>query len=216
MSILEEMASAVIKRDVGACVDLANQIINEGIDPLEAIQEGFAKGMETVGHNFESGEFYLPEMILAAKAMNAGVDVLNPVIASKSLGKVQDKGKVVLATVQGDMHDIGKNILKLIMSTSGFEVIDLGKDVKVDTIISEAKDQKADIIGLSALMTTTMGYMPTLIQELTEMGIRQDFKVMIGGAPVTEEWANEIGSDGYAKDAVEAVQVAKAILNVNT
>ena len=213
MSILEEMASAVIKRDVGACVDLANQIINEGIDPLEAIQEGFAKGMETVGRNFESGKFYLPEMILAAKAMNAGIDVLKPVIASKSLGKVQDKGKVALATVQGDMHDIGKNILKLIMSTSGFEVIDLGKDVKVDTIISEARDKNADIIGLSALMTTTMGYMPILIQELTEMGIRQDFKVMVGGAPVTEEWANEIGSDGYAKDAVEAVQVAQAILN---
>ena len=213
MGIFEDMANAVIGRDVGACVDLANQIINEGTNPLEAIQEGFAKGMETVGRNFESGKFYLPEMILAAKAMNAGIDVLKPVIASKSLGKFQDKGKVVLATVQGDMHDIGKNILKLIMSTSGFEVIDLGKDVKVDTIISEAKDQKADIIGLSALMTTTMGYMPILIQELTEMGIRQDFKVMVGGAPVTEEWANEIGSDGYAKDAVEAVQVAKAILN---
>lgn len=213
MSIFEDMANAVIGRNVGACVDLSNRVIKEEIDPLKAIQEGFAKGMETVGRNFESGKFFLPEMILAAKAMNAGVDVLKPVIASKSLGKVQDKGKVVLATVQGDMHDIGKNILKLIMSTSGFEIIDLGKDVKVDTIISEAKDQQADIIALSALMTTTMGYMPILMEELSEMGIRQDFKVMVGGAPVTEEWADEIGSDGYAEDAVAAVQVAKALLN---
>ncbi len=213
MSILEEMANAVIKRDTAACIDLANQAIREDIDPLEAIQKGFAKGMEVVGQNFESGKFYLPEMMLAAKAMNAGVDILNPVIASKNLGKVQDKGKVVLATVQGDMHDIGKNILKLIMSTSGFEIIDLGKDVKVDRIISEARDKNADIIGLSALMTTTMTFMQVVIEELSEMDIRDDFKVIVGGAPVTEKWANEIGSDGYAKDAVEAVQVAKGIMN---
>ena len=153
MSILEEMASAVIKRDVGACVDLANQIINEGIDPLEAIQEGFAKGMETVGRNFESGKFYLPEMILAAKAMNAGIDVLKPVIASKSLGKFQDKGKVVLATVQGDMHDIGKNILKLIMSTSGFEVIDLGNPTFLGRFAPIVKDLPVNTVLLDPHLT---------------------------------------------------------------
>ena len=111
------------------------------------------------------------------------------------------------------MHDIGKNILKLIMSTSGFEVIDAGKDVKVGTIVKEAKEKNADIIGLSALMTTTMAYMPVLIEELSELGIREEFKIMVGGAPVTKEWANEIGSDGYAKDAVEAVTVAKKMLD---
>jgi 5-methyltetrahydrofolate--homocysteine methyltransferase len=212
MGILGEMAEAVVNRDKEACAKLAERALEEGLDPMETIHEGFAKGMEVVGNNFESGQIYLPEMMSSAQAMNAGVEVLEPALAAKSPGAVMKEGKIILATVQGDMHDIGKNIVKLIMSTSGFEIIDLGKNVKVERIIEEAQDKKADIIALSALMTTTMGYMPVLIEELSEIGCRQDFKVMVGGAPVTKQWAKEIGSDGYAKDAAEAVKVAKALV----
>ena len=212
MGILEEMADAVINRDKEACAKLADKAIKEDLDPIEAIQEGFAKGMEVVGNNFECGKIYLPEMMSSAQAMNLGVKVLEPALATKSPEAVKKEGKIILATVQGDMHDIGKNIVKLIMSTAGFEIIDLGRNVKVERIIDEAQDKKADIIALSALMTTTMGYMPVLIEELTEMGFKQDYKVMVGGAPVTEKWAKQIGADGYAGDAVGAVKVAKELV----
>ncbi len=212
MTILEKMADAVIRGNEADCIELAKGALKEGVDPVEAIQEGFAKGMETVGINFESGKFYLPEMMLAAKAMNAGVKILEPAIASKGSQGLQKSARVVLATIQGDMHDIGKNIVKLIMSTSGFDVIDLGKDVKVTRIIEEAQEREADIIGVSALMTTTMGYMPQLIEDLCEMNIRKNFKVIIGGAPVTPEWAEEIGSDGYAKDAAGAIRIARELM----
>jgi 5-methyltetrahydrofolate--homocysteine methyltransferase len=212
MGILQEMADAVINRDKEACAKLADKAIKEDLDPIEAIQEGFAKGMEVVGNNFECGKIYLPEMMSSAQAMNLGVKVLEPALATKSPEAVKKEGKIILATVQGDMHDIGKNIVKLIMSTAGFEIIDLGRNVKVERIIDEAQDKKADIIALSALMTTTMGYMPVLIEELTEMGFKQDFKVMVGGAPVTEKWVKQIGADGYARDAIGAVKVAKELV----
>lgn len=216
MTILQDMADAVIRGDEEACIDLANRALEEGIDPVEAIQRGFSLGMETVGGKFECGEFYLPQMMLAAKAMNAGVSLLEPVIASRDSQELLKRGTVVLATIQGDMHDIGKNIVKLLMSTSGFDVIDLGKDVKVTRIIEEAQENEADIIGLSALMTTTMGYMPELIRELSEMNLRDRYKVMVGGAPVTSEWAVEIGFDGYAEDAVAAVRVARGLMGKHT
>jgi corrinoid protein of di/trimethylamine methyltransferase len=212
MAIFEEMAQAVVKGNEKACVELAQKALDDGIDPVEAIQEGFSKGMAVIGEDFESGKAYLPEMMLAAKAMNGGVAILEPAIEAKG-GETQQKGRVLLATIHGDMHDIGKNIVKLLMSTSGFEIIDLGKDVRVATIVDEAQARRADIIGVSALMTTTMGYMPVLMEELTFAGIRDKYKVMVGGAPVTAEWADEIGSDGYAKDAVGAVRVARELLD---
>ncbi len=168
--------------------------------------------METVGCNFESGKIFLPEMMESAEAMNAGVEVFKTFIAEKGTGALHNIGKILLATIQGDMHDIGKNIVKLLISGSAFEVIDLGKDVKISKIIDEAEEKEVNIIGLSALMTTTMGYMPEIIEELSELGLRKEFKVMVGGAPVTEEWAKEIGADGYAKEAVGAVRVAKELL----
>jgi methylmalonyl-CoA mutase cobalamin-binding domain/chain len=143
--------------------------------------------------------------------MKAGVAVLERAMPAADDGG-SSKPKVVLATIQGDVHEIGKNILRIILSTSGFEVVDLGRDVKVATIVERAVAEKADIIGVSALMTTTMMYMKTLIEELSEAGIRKDFKVMVGGAPVTEEWAREIGADGYGKDAFAAIQVAKDLV----
>jgi methanogenic corrinoid protein MtbC1 len=148
MTLFEKMADAVIRGNEADCIELANGALKEGIEPVDAIQQGFAKGMETVGINFECGKFYLPEMMLAAKAMNAAVKILEPVIASKGSGGIQKSGKVVLATIQGDMHDIGKNIVKLIMSTSGFDVIDLGKDVKVTRIIEEAQEKNLGSLPL--------------------------------------------------------------------
>jgi corrinoid protein of di/trimethylamine methyltransferase len=213
MTIFEDMADAVIRGDEADCIELANRVLNENIDPVEAIQKGFSKGMETVGKKFESGEFYLPQMLLAAKAMDAGVAILEPSIASRDSQEKLKSGTIVLATIQGDQHDIGKNIVKLLLSTSGFYVIDLGKDVKVIRIIEAAQEKKADIIGVSALMTTTMGYMPELIIELTEMNIRQSYKVMVGGAPVTSDWAEEIGFDGYGEDAVAAVRLARELMD---
>jgi corrinoid protein of di/trimethylamine methyltransferase len=216
MTLFEKMADAVIRRSKEDCVGLASQALEEGIEPIEAIQEGYAKGMETVGNEFESGRIYLPEMMESAEAMNAAVDVFKPAMQSKGSGKLATRGTVLLATIQGDMHDIGKNIVRLLLSGSGFEVIDLGKDVPVSRIIEEAEAKDVDIIGLSALMTTTMGYMPALIKELDEMGIRQSFKVMVGGAPVTEEWAAKIGSDGYAENAVGAVRIASELVDGKT
>ena len=211
MDSLKHMAEAVIAGDAERCVTLAKQAIQDNLDPVEAIQQGFSKGMDTVGRKFESGEMFLPEMMQAAEAMNAAVAVLKPSIESSGSGNLQDFGKVVLATIQGDMHDIGKNIVKLLLGTSGFEVVDLGKDVKAALIIDRAEEVRAKVIGVSALMTTTMGYMPDLIQELQELGIKTEFPVMVGGAPVTEEWAKEIGADGYARDAVGAVRIARKL-----
>jgi corrinoid protein of di/trimethylamine methyltransferase len=211
MTILEQLKEAVERGDTKACVALAQQVVADGLDPMEAIDGGLAIGMKIIGDNFQSGQAFLPEMMLAASAMNAAVDILEPAIAAKGLN-VEKKGKIMLATIHGDMHDIGKNIVKLMFSTSGFEVTDLGKDVRVATIIEQAEAHQADIIAVSALMTTTMGYMRVLMEELEFAGIRDKYKVMIGGAPVTQEWAEKIGVDGYAKDAVGAVKKAGELM----
>ena len=208
---MEQMAEAVIAGDAELCASLAKRAITEKVDPVVAIQKGFSSGMNSVGENFESGKMFLPEMMQAAEAMNAGVAVLKPVIETRGSDVLAASGRVALATIQGDMHDIGKNIVKLVLSTSGFEITDLGKDVKIESIIEKAEEFRADVIGVSALMTTTMGYMPELIAELNDMGLRDRFSVMVGGAPVTEEWAEEIGADGYSKDAVGAARIARGL-----
>ena len=211
MSVLSDMTAAVMRGDGEACVELATQALESGVDPLTAIKDGLAPGMDAVGRGFESGELYLPDMMLAGEAMQAGVAVLERALPAAEAAESR-LGKVVLATIQGDVHDIGKNILRLLMATSGFVVVDLGRDVKVATIIERAQQEDADIIGLSALMTTTMMYMKELIEELVELDLRDAFKVMVGGAPVTEDWAKEIGADGYAKDAFGAIHVAEGLI----
>jgi len=211
MSILKEMADAVVAGDVEACRALAEKAVAEGMDPVKAIQGGFSAGMDRVGRQFECGDMYLPEMMQAADAMNAGVAILKPHIESQQNGLI-DSGKVLLATIQGDMHDIGKNIVKILISTAGFEVIDLGRNVMVSDIAERAEEEVVDVLGVSALMTTTMGYMPEVVEELEELGIRDRIIYLVGGAPVTEEWAREIGSDGYASDAAEAVRVVKELV----
>jgi trimethylamine corrinoid protein len=211
MTILKQLKDAVISGDKEVCVELAQQVVADGMDPMEAIDGGLAIGMKIIGDNFQSGQAFLPEMMLAASAMNAAVEILEPAIAAKGQN-VEKKGKILLATIHGDMHDIGKNIVKLMFSTSGFDVTDLGKDVRVATIIEQAEAREVDIIAVSALMTTTMAYMRVLVEELEFAGLRDKYKVMIGGAPVTPEWAEKIGVDGYAKDAVGAVKKAGELM----
>jgi len=210
-NIFEEMELAIIDGDEELCASLAQKAIDEGLDPAEAIDKGFAKGMRVLGDRFESGECFLPELLTAEDAMNAAMEILQPKI-EESQAQREKLGKVVIGTIQGDVHDIGKNIVKLFMSVAGFEVVDVGRDVPVRTFIKTAQKEKADIIAASALMTTTMVYMPELIKQLKELGIRDQFKVMVGGAPVIKSWAMEVGSDGYGLTAKEAVQNALELM----
>ncbi len=210
-NIFEDMEQAIIDGDEELCANLAHQAINENIDPAEAIEKGYAKGMRVLGDRFESGECFLPSLLLAEDAMGAALEILKPKIEETQAQK-EKQGKVVIGTIQGDVHDIGKNIVKLFMSVAGFDVIDVGRDVPVRTFIQTAQKENADIIAASALMTTTMVYMPELIKQLKELGIRDQFKVMVGGAPVIKSWAQEIGSDGYGLTAKEAVENAKELL----
>ena len=182
-----------------------------GLDPLVALERGFSKGLEILGDQFEKGEVFLTEILLAEDAMKAGVAVLQPKI-EKSKTTSTTSGKVVIGTVQGDVHDIGKNIIKLFLGVSGFECIDLGRDVPVETFIDTAVRENADIIATSALMTTTMVHMPALIDRLVERGIRDHFKVMVGGAAVVGPWAAKIGADGYARTTKEAVAQALELI----
>ncbi len=210
-NIFEKMEQAIIDGDEELCASLAKKTIDERIDPAEAIEKGYAKGMRVLGDRFERGECFLPQLLLAEDAMSAAMEILKPEI-EESKAHIDKRGKVVIGTIQGDVHDIGKNIVKLFMSVAGFEVIDVGRDVPVRTFIQSARKENADIIAASALMTTTMVYMPELIKQLKELGIRDQYKVMLGGAPVIKSWAQEVGSDGYGLTAKEAVENAKELL----
>ncbi len=210
-NIFEEMEQAIIDGDEELCTSLAQKTIEESIDPAEAIDKGFAKGMRVLGDRFESGECFLPELLTAEDAMNAAMEILKPKI-EESQAQKEKRGKIVIGTIQGDVHDIGKNIVKLFMSVAGLEVIDLGRDVPVRTFIQTAQKENADIIAASALMTTTMVYMPELIKQLKELGLREQYKVMVGGAPVIKSWAREVGADGYGLTAKEAVQSALELM----
>ena len=206
--ILQQMQKAIIDGDADEAAQLARKALEQDINPLTALEEGYGKGMGVLGKKFENGEIFLPALLLAEEAMNAAVEVLKPKIEELKAEVTMKKGKVVIGTIEGDVHDIGKNIIRLFLSISGFEVIDLGRDVPVKKFIDEAQKSGADIIGASALMTTTMIFMPELIKQLGEKGIRDKYKVMVGGAPVVREWAKEIGSDGYGRTSSEAIDEA--------
>ncbi len=205
------MAQSVIEGDQEMACRLAKEAIGKEMDPVEAVEKGYAKGMGVVGERFETGECFLPEILLAEEAMTAAIEILKPKIEERGTKKTY-KGKIIIGTIQGDVHDIGKNIVKLILTVNGFDVIDLGRDVPVKTFIETARRERPDIIAASALMTTTMIYMPELIKQLKELGIRDQFKVIVGGAPVIPEWANKIGADGYGKDTKEALEVASRLV----
>lgn len=205
------MKQSIIDGDEDAAAAVARQALDAGIDPLEAINRGYVAGMSYVGDQFSAGEMFLPDMMLAAEAMKAAIAVLEPEMQKRGTQR-QMLGKVVLGTVKGDIHEIGKNLVATMLSASGFEVYDLGVDVPLEKFIEKAREVNADIIGMSALLTTTMTGQRTVIEMLDDMGLRSTIKVIVGGAPVTRSWAAEIGADGMSEDAMGAVALAKKLV----
>jgi len=208
--LIKESIRSVVEGDEDAATKVANTIIAEGINPVEIISEGFARGMIKVGDLFENEEYALPEVLLSADAMQAALDLLSPHIPREEVKK--KLGKVVIGTVQGDIHDIGKRIVATMLEVHGFEVYDLGRDVPLENFIEKVIEVDADIVAASALMTTTMVAQKMLHEALQEAGIRDKVKLMVGGAAVTQEWADKIGADGYAEEVTEAVKKAKQLV----
>jgi len=207
MADLGAIAEALIRGDRDTVADLVQKALDEGVDAEAILNEGLVAGMDVVGRKFRNNEFYVPEVLIAARAMNAGMELLEPILAEAG---AKPAGVVVLGTVKGDLHDIGKNLVGMMLKGGGFKVVDAGIDVAPERFVQLAQQNDAQLIGLSALLTTTMTQMPNVIEALKEAGL--DAKVMIGGAPITQEYADEIGADGYAPDAASAVDLARQLI----
>jgi len=210
-NILQDLSSSVIEGDSAKAEATAKRALERGMDPLLAITDGLNKGMARVGDDFSKLKVYLPEVMMAADAMKAALAILEPAALKKDSSSLK-KRKIVIATIMGDIHDIGKNIVALLMRANGFEVYDMGRDIPIDAMINKALDTQSDIIAASTLLSTSMPYMEDLLKLLKERNLRERFTVMVGGGPVTREWAEEIGADGYGDDGDEAVRVAKELL----
>jgi 5-methyltetrahydrofolate--homocysteine methyltransferase len=206
MSLLDDLRHNVIDGNADEVENLVRQAIDQGLPPGRILNEGLISAMAEVGQLFERGEFYVPEMLIAARAMESGLELLQPHLAEAN---VQAIGKVVIGTVQGDLHDIGKNLVGMMLRGAGFEVIDLGVDVSPQKFVEAAKEHQPDFVGCSALLTTTMPKMKAIVEALQTAGVRHNLKVMVGGAPLTEAYAAEIGADIYAPDAASAATRAK-------
>jgi len=210
-SILKKLADSILSFEEEVAKSAAQEALDAGVDPLKALEKGLKVGIDIVGDKFSRDELFLPHLLMAADALNAAVSVLKKNIPPEAIDKMR-VGTIVIATVKDDIHDVGKNIVSALLSASGFEVHDLGKDVNVALIVDKAVAVDADIIMASALMTTTMRRQRGIIEELEFKGIRGQFLVMVGGGPTTQEWAIEIGADGYGKNAAEAIAVAKKLM----
>lgn len=206
---LSDAKKAIREADQDKAEEIAEKAIAEGIDPVELLEEGFVAGIVEVGMLFEEEKIFLPELMLSAKAMKKATEICNKAIPKE---RAKQKGKVVLGTVEGDIHDIGKSIVESFLSASGFEVYDLGRDVKAKDFIDKAVEVDADVIAASALLTTTMPKQQELVDELKKAALRDRFKTIIGGAPVDQKWADEIGADAYAEDAAGAAQKIKELI----
>ena len=209
MQVLADLSKAVEAGILNETVALTNRAIEEGIDPRDILEKGLITAMEIVGQKFKRHEIFVPEMLIAARAMNKALSILEPAIIHD---KVETTRTILLGTVQGDLHDIGKNLVGIMFKGAGFRVIDLGTDVAVERFIAAGREHKPDIIGLSALLTTTMGYMQLVIEGLRRQGIAA--KVIVGGAPITEAYAKKINAHGYADNAAAAVDVGKKLLGL--
>jgi 5-methyltetrahydrofolate--homocysteine methyltransferase len=207
--ILQSMFDAVVdgkKADVEALVAKA---VEAKVDPGEILHGGLVAAMTEVGRRFEAGEYYVPEMLIAARAMQSGLSILRPLLVASG---VKTAGKVVMGTVRGDLHDIGKNLVAMMFEGAGYEVVDLGTDVAPEKFAAAVREHKPQLVGMSALLTTTMQNMKSTIEAIEDMGLRDKVKVMVGGAPLTEAFAKEVGADGYAPDASRAVALAKKLV----
>lgn len=204
--VLSELSAAIIGGKLDEAQALTQQALDEGADAKAVLNQGLMPGMDYVGVEFKAGRMFVPEVLRSARAMQSGMDILKPLLA---LSGASMKGKVVLGTVKGDLHDIGKNLVAMMCEGAGFEVKDLGKNVEPETFVAEVKAFAPDVVGMSALLTTTMRAMEHTIRALEEAGVRDRVKVMVGGAPVNQAFADKIGADGYASNAVSAAEMAK-------
>ena len=209
--LLNSITLSIVEGRPDDTVELTKQALADGLEPLTIIDEGLTAGMNIVGDKFQTGEYYLPHLIIAASGMQQAMELLEPELCSRQQ-EAESAGVVVIGSVAGDIHEIGKSLVGTMMSANGFQVHDLGVDVPNETFIAKVKETGADILGLSALLTTTMTVQRQIIKELEEAGIRDQVRVMIGGAPISQEWAETIGADGYAEDAVGAVELAKQMV----
>jgi len=209
--LLNKITLSLVEGQPDETVELTRQALAEGLEPLTIINQGLTEGMTIVGDKFQTGEYYLPHLIIAASGMKQAMELLEPELQSRDQ-QAESAGVVVIGSVAGDIHEIGKSLVGTMMSANGFKVYDLGVDVPIETFIAKVKETGANILGLSALLTTTMTVQRKIIRELEEAGIRDQVKVMIGGAPISQEWSDTIGADGYAEDAVGAVELAKVMV----
>jgi len=206
---LKSISSAVIEGRADEIRQLTLQALDAGKTAKQILDEGLVPGMDYVGSQMKSGEMFIPEVLLSARAMQTALNILKPKFAE---GGAHMRGRVVLGTVQGDLHDIGKNLVAIVLEGAGFEVFDLGKDVTPEAFVEAVKEKEPDIVGMSALLTTTMGMMRRTIEALKAAGVRDKVKLMVGGAPLTSAFAEEIGADGYGPDAVSAIELAKRFM----
>jgi trimethylamine corrinoid protein len=209
--LLNSIKKAIIEGNKDNAEQLAQRAVSEKMDLNEIIEKGYIQGIQEVGTLWEEGEYFLPELIMSAECMKAAMQVLQPELEKAQID-VRSAGTIVIGTVEGDIHDIGKNLVASILSANGFDVVDLGADVKLESFIEKAEEVKADLICLSALLTTTMTGQKKLIELLKEKGLSDRYKVMVGGAPVNQKWADDIGADGYSENALTAVGAAKKLL----
>jgi 5-methyltetrahydrofolate--homocysteine methyltransferase len=209
MERLKAIAENVLKGQFAQTYDLVQLALDEGASPEKVLNEGLLKGIEEVGRLFKEEEIYVPEMLMAAKAMQQGMDVLEPLLVGEAR---KNLGKIVLGTVKGDLHDLGKYLVSIMLRASGFEVIDIGIDISADKFISRAVEEDSRLIGMSALLTTTMPYMKTVVDEIEKAGLKTQIKTIIGGTCVTQDFADKIGADAYGANAGDAVEKAKQLL----
>ncbi|MBJ6749498.1 corrinoid protein [Geomonas anaerohicana] len=207
--LFQRLSDAVVDMDEDEAVAAANEVVERGIDAYRAIELGLSAGMERAGQLFDEEEYFIPELLMCSDAMYAGMDVLKPHLRSDG---VSEKHKVVIGVVEGDTHDIGKNLVKIMLETSGFDVTDLGRDIPPARFVETAKEIGANIIALSTLMTTTMEGMGAVVRQLSEEGIRDRFKVIVGGGPISQGFADRIGADGYAVNAADAIRLARSLV----
>lgn len=207
--VFNKISASLYEGDEDAVAELVQTAIDQGLSPEEVLTGGLISGMDEVGRDFKAGDLFVPEVLIAARAMHAGMSVLRPLLAESGASST---GKFVIGTVKGDLHDIGKNLVKMMLEGAGFDTVDLGTDVEPAAFVDAVREHKPDLVGMSALLTTTMTQMKTTIDALVEAGLRDSVKIMIGGAPVTGTYADDIGADAYASDAAAASDVARELI----
>jgi corrinoid protein of di/trimethylamine methyltransferase len=211
--LLSQITLSIVEGDTSATVDLTRQGLKEGMEPLVIINQGLVPGMDIAGDKFARGEYFLPHLLIAGKGMQMAMEILEPELIKRD-EQFERLGTVVIGTVHGDIHEIGKSLVATMLSANGFEVHDLGVDVTLERFVEKINETGANLVGLSALLTTTMVVQREIIEGLIAADLRSQVKVLVGGAPVSRDWAEEIGADGYAEDALDAVQVAKYVLGI--